>query len=84
MLAAIRLAESAARIEAKAMKINLEGGYIETIGEWKDIHGNAKPMYRAYSSHTNSAIECFSRGLAEFYVWVVNEKYASMGMRSAI
>jgi glycerol-3-phosphate dehydrogenase len=66
------------------MKINLEGGYVEIIGTWKNVLGQEFPLYRAFSNHTNTSLECQSRGLAEFFVWIVNEKYASMMMRGAI
>ena len=65
----------------KAMKINLEGGYIEVIGTWTNVIGEKRPMYRAVTSHTNEAIECFSKGLAEFWVWINHERYESMRMR---
>ena len=64
------------------MQINLEGGYIEAVGEWSNVHGEKRPMWTAVSTWTGETIENFyTRGLAEFWVWTVNEKFASMKMR---
>lgn len=58
----------------------LPGGTIVPEGTYRTADG-ARPMWRATSSHTGESILCYSRGLAEFYVWIVNETYASRQMR---
>ena len=61
--------------------IRLPGGHIEPHGTYLTQDGT-RPAWRATSSHTGQTVECYSRGLAEFFVWIVNERYASMAMRS--
>ena len=76
LLAAIRLAESAARIRLKPMtRINLPGGYIEIIAFFRDHKGKRSTMYRAVSAHTREAIECFSMSKAQFFIRSIHEEY---------
>lgn len=63
-------------------KIALPGGHIEPTGTYQ-THAGTQHSWHATSSHTGESIECLSRGLAEFFVWIVNERCASMTMRGA-
>jgi hypothetical protein len=58
------------------MQVSLPGGYIETTGTYQ-THEGTKNTWRATSSWTGQSIECLSRGLAEFFVWIINERCAS-------
>lgn len=62
------------------MRHSLPGGHIETTGTYQ-THAGTQHSWRATSSHTGQSIECLTRGLAEFYVWIVNERYAGAKMR---
>lgn len=76
LLAAIRLAESAAQTRLKPMtRINLPGGYIEIIAFFRDHKGKRSTMYRAVSAHTREAIECFSMSKAQFFIRSTHEEY---------
>lgn len=64
-------------------KISLPGGTIEPHGSYT-THDGQRPFWRATSSWTGQTIECQTRGLAEFFVWITNERYASAQMRGAL
>lgn len=56
-------------------RIEMKGGYIQQIGEWKSNTGEVLPYWKAHSNHTGDEIECYSRGLAEFFVWIVAQRF---------
>lgn len=62
------------------MRVQLDGGYIETTGEYRTQSGVAN-SWRAVSTWTGETIECLTRGLAEFHVWIINERCQSEVMR---
>jgi hypothetical protein len=68
------------------MKINLEGGYIETTkNKWKDAAtGETNSFWRSHSKWTQRVEIFYTKGLAEFTVWVINEVYQSRQQRMSI
>lgn len=55
-------------------QITVEGGVLESAGSWKDASGEVNSFWKATSEHTDETLTFYTKGLAEYFIWVINER----------
>jgi hypothetical protein len=63
--------------------IKLAGGYITPVGFWFNAAtGERNQFWVAKSDHVKTEIKCYTRALAEYYIWAINERVESYKYRT--